>query len=410
MARRLTIELDFGDRVRRVGEVAWIPDRRVAAIEWASDFVAAPLPLSPYAIRSWRGLHMGGNAPFEGLPGLLADSLPDGWGRLLVDRELVRRGRALSELTPVDRLAIVGRHAMGALSYRPEEELVESADIDLDWFAETSPQVEDDLPVENLRRLRAGSGGSAGARPKFATLLDPRTGVLRDHRRSVQQGFGHYLVKSRSSSDSFSAGQEEQAYAEMAREAGIIMSECRLLTTRTGDHLFATRRFDRPQGGRLHMHTAAGILNADFVTPAVDYETLLRLTRFMTNHQGDVDEMYRRMVFNVLAHNRDDHLKNHAFLMDDSGTWRLSPAYDLSFSDGPGGEHHLSVNGNGRNPGIDDLNAVGKGAGLRPARVKEIIAQVEQAVRQWPSHAERNGVPKRRRRDIGDRLAALRAT
>ena len=407
MARRVNIELDFGDHTRMIGQVVWVPDRRVAAVEWDAGFTAGPLPISPYAITSLHGLHFGGRTPFEGLPGLLADSLPDGWGRFLIDRELARRGRAVHELTPVDRLAIVGCHGMGALGYRPEEEPAGQADIDLDWFTETAKHIEDDLSVEDLRRLRAGSGGSAGARPKFVALLNPGTGALRDHRGRVGEGFVHHLVKFRAASDPGSAAGEEQAYADMARAAGINMSETMLLRTGSGEELFATRRFDRPEGGRLHMHTVAGILNADFTAPTVDYGTLLKLTWFMTNHHGDVEEMFRRMVFNVFAHNRDDHIKNHAFLMDRHGTWRLSPAYDLGFSDGPGGEHHLGVNGNGRNPSHEDLIAVGQVAGLKPHRVIDILEWVGGVIQQWPTFADRNGVPVHRRDELARRMAMV---
>ena len=404
MADRLNIELDFGDHRRLLGQVAWVKGQRRAAIEWAPEFVSDPLPISPYAIRSFQGLHFGEHTPFNGLPGVLADSLPDGWGRLLIDRELARRGRAVHDLTPVNRLAIVGQHGMGALSYHPEEELAEKDDIDLDWFADTVKHIKQDVSVEDLRRLRAGSGGSAGARPKFVALLNPKTGVLCDHRGRAGEGFSHYLIKFRSASDPISAAREEQAYAEMARAAGIDMSDTRLLRTGSGEDLFATRRFDRPEGRRLHMHTVAGILNAEFTAPAVDYENLLRLTRFMTNHQGDVEEMFRRMVFNVLTHNRDDHIKNHAFLMDHRGTWCLSPAYDLSFSDGPGGEHHLSVNGNGRKPGQEDLIVVGQEAEMRKRRVAEIIEQVRHAAHQWPVFAEASGVSEARSSEIAKRL------
>ena len=407
MARRLNIELDFGDCKRMVGQIEWIPNRRSAAVEWDAGFSAAPLPISPHAIRSMTELHFGKPSPYEGLPGVFADSLPDGWGRLLIDRELIGRGRAVYELTPVDRLAIVGRQGVGALAYWPEEEHAEQHDIDLDWFAEIAAQIEDELPVQELQRLRAGSGGSAGARPKFFTLLNTETGVLRDYRGEAREGFEHYLVKFRSASDPVSAAREEHAYAEMARLAGIDMPHTVLLKAKSGEELFAARRFDRQDAARFHKHTVAGILNADFTVPAIDYEALLKLTWFMTNNICDVTEMFRRMVFNVFAHNRDDHMKNHAFLMDRNGVWRLSPAYDLSFSDGPGGEHHLSVNGNGRNPSSEDLLAVGQSNGIKPSRANEIVEQVAQAVCQWKAAAEESGVPPRRSAEIAKRIGMV---
>lgn len=328
-------------------------------------------------------------------------------GRLLIDRELARRGRAPHELTPVDRLAIVGRHGMGALSYWPEDDPAEWEDIDLNWFTETAMQIENELSVQDLHRLRAGSGGSAGARPKLLALLNTETGMLHDYRSKAENGFEHYLVKFRATSDPVSAVREEQAYPEMARAAGIDMPQTILLETKSGEDLFAACRFDRQDAARFHMHTVAGILNANFAVPAIDYEGLLRLTWFMTNSQCDVAEMFRRMVFNVFAHNRDDHMKNHSFLMDRDGLWRLSPAYDLSFSNGPGGEHHLSVNGNGRNPSRADLIAAGQRSEIKMRRAKEIIEQVGQAVCQWKAIAEAFGVPMGRTAEIAERIGMV---
>ncbi len=407
MARRLTLALDFGTSKRALGQMLWDETRRVAAVEWDADFARDPLPLSPYAIRDFTTLHLGPSTPFDGLPGVFADSLPDGWGRLLIDRELTRRGKPLHLLTPVDRLAIVGQSGMGALTYHPEEEITPPEEIDLDWFARTVTDLDGDIPVADLQRLRAGTGGSAGSRPKFVALLDPERGTLRDHRAQPAAGFEPWIIKYRSADDPATAAEEEQAYALMARAAGIDMPATLVLRSDSGESYFAARRFDRDGPRRLHMHTAAGLLNADFRAPSVSYETLLKLTRFVTRHHDDLTEMFRRMVFNVLAHNRDDHTKNHAFLMDARGEWRLSPAYDLSFSDGPGGEHHLDINGEGRAPGKADIVAVGKATGLRPTEIGDIIDTVSVAVLDWRTHAEAAGVPARRRQDIATRIASV---
>ncbi len=407
MVRRLTVALDFGDSRRPVGQIAWDTRQRVAALEWHPDFARDPLPLSPHAIRSYQGLLRGNPAPFDGLPGVFADSLPDGWGRLLIDRELARRGRPPHLLTPIDRLAIVGRHGMGALTYSPEQDTAPRAEIDLDWFASTAAAIEGDLPAGDLQRLRAGSGGSAGARPKFVAQINPETHLLRDYRAAPAPGFAHYIVKYRSAADPPTAAEEELAYANMARAAGIDMPATLLLRAGDGASFFAARRFDRDGARRLHMHTAAGLLQSDFRTPAFGYETLLKLTQFMTRDIRAIEQMFRRMVFNVLAHNRDDHAKNHAFLMDTRGQWRLSPAYDLSLSDGPGGEHHLDVAGNGRDPGRDDMLAVGAGAGLNPRVMTRIIAAVSEAVLDWYNHGEAAGVPATRRQEIATQIAAV---
>ena len=402
MARRLHVELAFDpNNVRPVGQIAWDPARRSAAVEWDPAFVADPLVISPYHIKTLAGLYRSVNlAAFEGLPGVFGDSLPDGWGRLLIDRELERRVSGRTGITPVGRLAIIGAHGMGALTYRPEEQVVDPTAVDLGWFAGLGTSMAEDASVEDLRKARAATGGSAGARPKFVALLDAQTGRLRDHRRTPERGERQVLIKYRATTDSPTAIEEEAAYARMARAAGIALPWTMVLRSGRGDAFLAVERFDRSGTGRVHMHTAAGLLDVDFRQPSVDYGNLLKLVRWTTRHAGDQDEMFRRMVFNVLAHNRDDHLKNHAFLMDASGRWRLSPAYDLSSSDGPGGEHHLAIAGEGRRPGLTHIEAVGRALGMKPAAIAALVDPVRAAIADWPRHADAAGVPSRRARQI----------
>lgn len=407
MAHRLHVEITFApDDVRPVGQIAWDSDRRSAAVEWDPSFVAAPLPISPYQIKTLAGLYRTGNpAAFEGLPGVFGDSLPDGWGRLLIDRELERRGSGRTAITPVDRLAIVGTHGMGALIYRPEERAVGSSSIDLEWFADLATSMAEDASVEDLRKARAATGGSAGARPKFVALLEPEVGRVRDHRRTPERGERQVLIKHRAAADGPTAIEEEEAYARMARAAGIAMPWTMVLRSGRGDTFFAVERFDRSGAGRMHMHTAAGLLDVDFRQPSIDYENLLKLVRWTTRHAGDQDEMFRRMAFNVFTHNRDDHLKNHAFLMDAEGRWRLSPAYDVSFSDGPGGEHHLAIAGEGRRPGGAHVEAVGRALGMKPAAIAALVDPVRAAIADWPRHADAAGVPSRRAKQISGYFA-----
>lgn len=407
MAHRLRVDIAFdSDDVRPVGQIAWDSARRSAAVEWDPSFVVASLPISPYHIKTLAGLYRTGNtAAFEGLPGVFGDSLPDGWGRLLIDRELERRGSGRTAITPVDRLAIVGTHGMGALIYRPEERVVGPNSVDLEWFADLATSMAEDASVEDLRKARAAAGGSAGARPKLVALLDVETGRVRDHRRTPERGERQVLIKHRATTDSPTAIEEEEAYARMARAAGIAMPWTMVLRSGRGDAFFAVERFDRRGAGRVHMHTAAGMLDVDFRQPSTDYENLHKLVRWTTRHAGDQDEMFRRMAFNVLAHNRDDHLKNHAFLMDAGGGWRLSPAYDVSFSDGPGGEHHLAIAGEGRRPGRKHVEAVGQALGMKPAAIAALIDPVRAAIADWPRHADAAGVPSRRAKQIAGYFA-----
>ncbi|WPZ23604.1 type II toxin-antitoxin system HipA family toxin (plasmid) [Sulfitobacter faviae] len=407
MARRLHIELAFDpNNVRAVGQIAWDSARRSAAVEWDPAFLANPLPISPYHIKTLVGLYRTDNpAAFEGLPGVFGDSLPDGWGRLLIDRELERRGNGRTAITPVDRLAIVGTHGMGAFIYRPEERSVDPNSVDLEWFADLAISMGEDASVEDLRKARVAAGGSAGARPKIVALLDEKTGRVRDHRLTPERSERQVLIKHPAITDSPTAIEEEEAYARMARAAGIAMPWTMVLRSKRGDTFLAVERFDRSGTGRVHMHTAAGLLDVDFRQPSIDYENLLKLVRWTTRHIEDQDEMFRRMTFNVFAHNRDDHLKNHTFLMDSRGRWRLSPAYDVSFSDGPGGEHHLAIAGEGRGPGQQHLEAVGRALGMKPAAISSLIDPVRAAIAEWSRYADAAGVPSRRAKQIGEYFA-----
>ena len=407
MAGRLRVEIAFDpNNVHPVGQIAWDSTRRSAAIEWDPAFVTNPLPISPYHIKTLAGLYRAANpAAFEGLPGVFGDSLPDGWGRLLIDRERERGGSHRTAITPVDRLAIVGTHGMGALIYRPEERTVDPNSVDLEWFAELATSMAEDASVEDLRKVRAAAGGSAGARPKLVALLDVETGLVRDHRRTPEKGERQVLIKHRATTDSPTAMEEEEAYARMARAAGIAVPWTMVLRTKRGETFFAVERFDRNGAERVHMHTAAGLLDVNFRQPSIDYENLLKLVRWTTRHAEDQNEMFRRMTFNVLAHNRDDHLKNHAFLMDARGGWRLSPAYDVSFSDGPGGEHHLAIAGEGRRPGRKHLEAVGRTLGMKPAAIAGLIDPVRAAIADWPRHADAAGVSSRRTKQIAGYFA-----
>ena len=197
---------------------------------------------------------------------------------------------------------------------------------------------------------------------------------------------------------------EEHAYALMARAAGLMMAETSVIETARGNRLFATKRFDRTASGRLHMHTASGLLNASHREAALDYGALHKLTAVLTRDSRDVARMFRHMVFNVLAHNRDDHAKNHAFLMGADGRWTLAPAYDLTSSDGPAGEHSAAIAGEGRDPGREHLLAVAKGASIPEREALGIIDEVRAAIARWPHFADEAGLGKARTAELEGKL------
>lgn len=404
----VSVGLDFGDGGGPVpvGRLA-TRDRRIY-FEYDAAFVAAGLDLSPHRLPLRPGLVPGDPHLFEGLAGVFNDSLPDGWGRLLFDRALRADGVLPEQVTPLGRLTHVGKRGMGALVYAPDQgPEAPEADLDLDRLAAQSRDVLQGETDEVLEELIALNGSSTGARPKAMIGLHPETGDLVHGVHAPPPGYEAWLVKFPNTQDGRDAGAIEYVYAQMAQAAGVAMTETRLIKTAKGGAYFATRRFDRVGSARLHAHTASGLLHADHRIPSLDYETLIALTQGLTRDVREVEAMFRLAVFNVIAHNRDDHAKNFTYLMNAKGEWRLSPAYDLTFSSGPGGEQTTTVMGQGKAPSIADLTKLGEVAGLPKADVRAIIERTREAVRAWPELAARHGVTKSQIKLIGSRLTAL---
>jgi serine/threonine-protein kinase HipA len=399
---RLEVSLDLGDEIRPVGILAWRVSERRSYFEYAPAFLDTPLPLSPFALNVAAGAAAAPHIPFEGLHGLFNDSLPDGWGRKLLDRRLQRLGYDHQALGPLDRLAYVGQSGMGALIYRPEGSLApERGEIDLDWLADQADLVQKEAPEADIDRLQANQGGSGGVRPKIVAGFDPATGLLLpDANAGRDPAYVPHIIKFKADSDPGEIGPEEYAYSLMARAAGVDMPFTRLLRGARGVGYFAAERFDRSPNGRRHIHTLSGLLHADHRIPSVDYGTLLKVTRHLTRDERHVKQMFRRMVFNVLARNRDDHAKNHAFLMDREGNWHPTPAYDITFSNGPGGEHNLTIAGEGRNPGHKHIMAEAKASSVKQSDAEEAYGVVRASVERWPEFAAEAGLSGRRTSEL----------
>jgi serine/threonine-protein kinase HipA len=394
----MTVLLDVGGTSRRVGTLAWSVERRRAAFQYDADFLGSGLQISPLTLPLTRELRFAPATPFEGLHGVFADSLPDGWGRLLVDRKVRRAGGDPATLSPLDRLSLVGGRGMGALRYEPEAFSPRHAfGVDLDAMARDAAAVlegDDDVDVQSLVDA---NGGSAGARPKVMVLRDRVSGQLRlDVGQVPREAEDAWLIKFRSRADPEDAGAMEHAYALMARDAGIDFPPTDLVAGASGTPYFAVMRFDRSTSGARHVHTLSGLVDADHRLPSVEYSDLLKVVSIVTKDPHQVEEAFRRMVFNVMAGNRDDHAKNHALIMDVSGRWSISPAYDVCLSEGPGGEHAMALAGEGRSPTPRDVGVVADGAGIDRARARAIVEDVTAAVERWPSRAREAGVPRKR--------------
>lgn len=380
----------------------------LAQLEWSQEALAAGLRIAALDYYPTApGLHPARGRMFGGLHGFLADSLPDGWGYLLMRRRLAKAGVDIATLTPLERLALVGDQGRGALVFAPStapEDPVETLDLDL--LAEAAITIlagESPALADTLANL---GGGSGGARPKVHVGFNA-DGVVSVGSGETPPGFDPWIVKFRAPEDPEDIGPIEAAYAQMAAAAGITMSPHRLIPARSGHPYFATRRFDRPDGGgRLHMVSLAGAVEAPADRPSASYDTYLRATRAITRRAGDVAEVFRRMLFNVLASNRDDHTRQHAYLMDAAGDWTLAPAYDLTHSPGPGGEHYMDIEGEGRRPTRGHVLALAARHGLAEKVVVPMIEEVRAAVSDWPTFAARTQVTTASR----DRIAAAIAT
>lgn len=351
---------------RKVGTLAVTKDY-LTAFEYDADWLQNGFSVSPISLPLQSGVFIPkGFDPFEGTFGVFADSLPDGWGRLLVDRMLRKEGINPVKVDTLNRLAIVGSSGMGALTYYPENNLVSDyEDVSLDDLAKGCEAIMKSNDSENLDELFQLGGSSGGARPKVNYFIDGE----------------EWIVKFASSYDKGNIGVQEYEYSLCAKECGIRMEETRLMPSKLCQGYFATKRFDRNGGKRIHMVSVSALLETSHRIPNLDYNILMQLTLKLTNDYSQLEQLYRLMCFNVFSHNRDDHSKNFSFLYDESqGKWFLSPAYDLTYSNSIGGEHATTVNGNGENPGIKDLLAVAEEIKIAPFKARVIAEEIEEKV------------------------------
>lgn len=412
---KLEVRLTRGPGDERVvGQLAETRPRPAGGqvvFEYDPAFLRDPLWLSPFKLPPQPGLVEHRDRAFGPIFGLFDDSLPDGWGLLLMDRYFEQRGSALAEVSVLDRLAYLGTRTMGALTYHPPSASSDrSAEpIDLHDLARASQEVIEGTAGEILPQLLRAGGSPGGARPKV--LVGVREDSMLSGEDDLPAGYTPWIVKFHSRQDSPDSGPGELAYSLMARDAGIAMPPTRLFTTAQGDRFFGAERFDRAGNRRFHVHTFGNLIHSNFRIPSCDYRQLLEVTRMLTRNHQDVLECYRRMVFNVLTHNRDDHVKNFAFRMADNGGWELAPAYDLVFSPGPGGEHTMTVAGEGRSPARRHLLQLAAPAGIADREAESILDGVAAAAARWRSHARDAGVSVKSTRivqaAIGECLARI---
>ena len=315
-----------------------------------------------------------------------------------MDRHFRSLGLRPVEVSPLDRLAWLGTRTMGALTYHPEtpREPADERLFDLHELGRHAQAIHSGAVETVLPQLLNAGGSPGGARPKVLVGWNQDSGALVSGDEELPAGFAAWIVKFTAQNDPPDAGATEHAYALMAEAAGVDLPPTRLFRTAEGDRFFGVQRFDRVGRRRVHAHTFGNLIQSNFRIPSADYADLLKVTATLTRNHQDVLRAYRRMVFNVLAHNRDDHVKNFAFLLDDaSGEWTLSPAYDLVCSPGPGGEHTMTIAGEGRQPGRAHMLELAQRAGVSRADAQRTIEQVREATARWSEWASQAGVSGR---------------
>ncbi len=403
---------------RRIGAVAQEAPGEAAIFEYAPEFVGAGIELSPLRMPVNRTRYRFPALAFEsfrGLPGMLADSLPDDFGNAVIDAWLARQGRAPESFNAVERLCYIGVRGMGALEFAPtlgpsarrSESLDVSALVELagEVLAERAglhTELSDAGGAAAMREILLVGSSAGGARAKAVIAYDPLSGAVRSGQLDAPDGFEHWILKldgvdtHREFGNTQGYGAVEYAYANMARAAAIEVSECRLLEEGGRRH-FMTRRFDRDANEKLHMQSLAALAHADFrQAGAYSYEQALLSIRQLGLSAGAVEQQFRRAVFNIVARNQDDHVKNIAFLMDRDGRWALSPAFDMTYAYNPRGvwtaQHQMSLAGKRDGFTLADLSACARSASMARTAAERIFDEVREAVAEWPVFAAAAGV------------------
>jgi serine/threonine-protein kinase HipA len=403
---KLNVYIQFSEQEELVGQL--IIDGRRILFKYSDAYLKSGANLSPNQLIFDDNPQTTKEKPFRGLFGVFADSLPDAWGYLLIRKRLSADRIAIESLNALDHLTFAGKNSLGALQYKPSvESNQEAIEINLDKLNNNISDVlkgESSVVIDEIFG-RVGSPG--GARPKIYAGYNPKTDSLISGIANLPEGYEHWIIKFAASEDSKDIANTELAYSKMAVDSGIEMSECRVFYSDAGNSYFGTKRFDRVGNDKLHMLSVAGLLHDDYEHSTLDYGNLIFQAKKLTNNAQAAEQMFRRAVFNVLAHNRDDHSKNFAFLMDAKGIWSLAPAYDLTFSSSSQGFHSTACAKNYVDPGRKELLELANLFSINKANF--IIDEIKDIIDAWRMYAESCGVSKASIKTIETSLKTIRS-
>lgn len=408
-----------------IGAISWVDERQVGVFQYQPDFVESGVPLSPLMMplreEPYEFPYLS-RETFRGLPGLLADSLPDKFGNAIIDAWLVREGRSVESFNPVERLCCIGSRGMGALEFKPAifERSTKTQKVDLNKLIDLSNEILDQRSSLNgilsgtddreamKEILRVGTS-AGGARAKAILAWNPTTNEFRSGQVTAPAGFEYWILKfdgihknrDKELTDPQGYGKIEYVYYLMAQEAGVEMMPCRI-HSEGGRFHFMTRRFDREDNGnKIHMQSLGAMAHADYNQPAgYSYEQAIQVMKRLDLSQEDLEQEVLRAMFNVVGRNQDDHVKNIAFLMNRNNEWKLSPAFDVTYAYDPMGiwtnGHQMTIQGKRDLFTREDLYSLARLAGLKTNRAKEMLERVISAVQKWSIQAEEAGIPKDR--------------
>ena len=404
----------------RIGIIHQEVTKPYASFEYDTDFLNSGIEVSPLRMPLAKNIYefpaLTGE-PFYGMPGLVADSLPDKFGNAVIEQWLMSLGKSLSDFTAIDRLCYTGKRGMGALEYVPASTDIKDIDENInvqeivkfasDVLADRegiSLKAEDNLTYSQLVQVGSSAGG---ARAKAIIAWNEETNEVRSGQAQLGTGYDYWLMKFDNVTKNGDHGLEdkpeytliEYAYYLMAKKAGVTMNECRLYES-AGEHHFITKRFDRENGRKLHMQSLGALTHISYQEPGIcGYELAAMYMKEVGISYKEIEQFYRRMVFNCLAVNQDDHVKNISFLMDRNGKWSLSPAYDITFSYNPANKwlraHQMTVNGKTTGIELSDLLEAGSKMGIKERRCKDIIREVLTSVKEFPVYAEQVGIKEK---------------
>ncbi|SFB69386.1 type II toxin-antitoxin system HipA family toxin [Butyrivibrio sp. YAB3001] len=412
----------------RIGALHLSSETNITDFQYDRNFVdnvaGSGIELSPLRMpisnRIYRFSDIGDS--FKGVPGMIADSLPDKFGNAVINSWLASQGKSDSDFNVIDRLCYTGKRGMGALEYVPAQgpEFNKDSQIDIDEMVKFASDIlanrksihikaDENLQFSQLLQLGTSAGG---ARAKAIIAWNESTNEIRSGQIDAGKGFDYWLMKFDGVNKNGDHGLTDEpeytlieyAYYEMARMAGITMNECRIFKENGRNH-FMTKRFDRKDGNKVHMQTLGALAHIDYSVPALcSYEQAAMYMQQMRLKSDEIEQFFRRMVFNVMAVNQDDHVKNISFLMDRNGKWKLSPAYDITFSYNLSNvwlkAHQMRVNGKVSAITMNDLHDAGKAMGISTSKRKKIIQEVHEAVSNWTNIAERNGIRENTMKNI----------